>query len=104
MAQALATRTIVTHGDLGANTASFARHPRASNLAPRTVKTYLESLDRFAEFLTEAGLRTGIAAMSREQAAELVLPQHRRRLGGPGLRGSPGHGLPAPRFEPGVSR
>ncbi len=66
MPQALATRTIVTPGDLGANAASFARHLRASNLAPRTVRTYLEGLDRFATFLIQRSMPTDLVGIRRE--------------------------------------
>jgi site-specific recombinase XerD len=57
---------IVTAGDLGANAASFARHLRAANLTPRTVRTYLEGLDRFAAYLAAHGLPTDVAALRRE--------------------------------------
>ncbi len=57
---------IVTAGDLGANAASFARHLRASNLAPRTVRTYLEGVDRLARFLVEQGMPTDLAGIRRE--------------------------------------
>ena len=66
MVQATATRHILTQGDLGANAASFARHLRASNLASRTVQTYLEGVDRLARFLTAQGMPTDIAAVRRE--------------------------------------
>ena len=66
MVQATATRSIVTAGDLGVNAASFARHLRASNLAPRTIRTYLEGLDRLAGFLSEKGMPTDIAGIRRE--------------------------------------
>lgn len=60
------TRTIVTHGDLGANAASFARHLRASNLAPRTTRTYLEGVQRLADYLAAQGMPTDIAGIRRE--------------------------------------
>jgi site-specific recombinase XerD len=66
MVQATATRAIVTPGDLGANAASFVRHLRASNLAPRTVRTYLEGVQRLADFLTSHGMPTDLAAIRRE--------------------------------------
>jgi site-specific recombinase XerD len=66
MVQATATRTIVTPGDLGANAASFARHLRASNLAPRTIRTYLEGVQRLADFLTAQGMPTDLAGIRRE--------------------------------------
>ncbi len=66
MVTATPTRTIVIHGDLGANAASFARHLRASNLAPRTVRTYLEGVARLADYLAAQGMPTDIAAIRRE--------------------------------------
>ncbi len=72
MVQGLATRPIVTQGDLGPNAASFARHLRASNLASRTVQTYLEGVDRLAGFLTDRGMPTDIAAIRREHVEAFV--------------------------------
>lgn len=46
MARSSATAPIVTPGDLGNNATSFARHLRASNLTPDTIRTYLESTSR----------------------------------------------------------
>jgi site-specific recombinase XerD len=72
MVQATATRTIVTAGDLGVNAASFARHLRASNLAPRTVRTYLEGLQRLADYLTAQGMPTDIAGIRREHVESWI--------------------------------
>lgn len=72
MVQATATRTIVTPGDLGVNAASFTRHLRASNLAPRTIKTYLEGVDRMATFLEAQGMPTDIAAIRREHVESWI--------------------------------
>lgn len=72
MVQATATRTIVTPGDLGVNAASFARHLRASNLAPRTIRTYLEGLARLADYLAAQGMPTDIAAIRREHVESFV--------------------------------
>ncbi|HEY5521122.1 MAG TPA: tyrosine-type recombinase/integrase [Candidatus Limnocylindrales bacterium] len=35
--------------------ASFTRHLRATNKAPRTIQTYLDALDHFERFLTDGG-------------------------------------------------
>jgi site-specific recombinase XerD len=72
MVQALATPRIVTAGDLGANAASFARHLRASNLAPRTIQTYLEGLERLAGYLTDQGMPTDLAAIRREHIEAFI--------------------------------
>lgn len=72
MAPALATRPIVTPGDLGANAASFARHLRASNLAPRTVRTYLEGVERLASFLERQGMPTDLASIRREHVEAFI--------------------------------
>ena len=60
------TPPIVTAGDLGGNAASWARHLRASNLAPRTRQTYIEAVTGFARFLTANGMPTDIAHIRRE--------------------------------------
>jgi site-specific recombinase XerD len=57
---------IVLDGELAANVASFARHLRAANLAPRTVRTYLEAVERLARFLAERGMPTDLAGIRRE--------------------------------------
>jgi site-specific recombinase XerD len=72
MVQATATRTIVTQGDLGENVASFARHLRARNQAPKTVRTYLEGVARMAEYLTAKGMPTDIAAIRREHVESWI--------------------------------
>jgi site-specific recombinase XerD len=72
MVQATATRIIVTPGDLGVNAASFVRHLRASNLAPRTIRTYLEGVQRLADFLTAQGMPTDIAAIRREHVESWI--------------------------------
>ena len=45
---------------------SWARHLRAANAAPRTVQSYLESAYQFRDFLTEHGMPTEVAAITRE--------------------------------------
>jgi site-specific recombinase XerD len=72
MVQATTTSVILTSGDLAANAASFARHLRASNLAPRTIRTYLEGLDRFATFLTDHSMPTDLAAIRREHVEAFI--------------------------------
>ncbi len=72
MRAAAATPGIVTRGDLGVNAASFARHVRASNLSPATIRSYLDSIGRFAAFLEEREAR-----------------DRRRDGGAPGLAGVP---------------
>jgi site-specific recombinase XerD len=72
MVQAHATRTIVTRGDLGPNAASFARHLRASNLAPRTIRTYLEGVQRLADYLTARAMPTDLATIRREHVESWI--------------------------------
>jgi site-specific recombinase XerD len=62
----LPAHAIVTQGDLGGNAASFARHLRASNLAPRTIQTYNEAVAGFARFLESNGMPTDVAHIKRE--------------------------------------
>jgi site-specific recombinase XerD len=66
MPQALSTPPIVTAGDLGGNAASWARHLRAGNLAPRTRQTYGEAVAGFARFLSANGMPTDVASIRRE--------------------------------------
>lgn len=45
---------------------SFRRALMAENKSPRTVQTYLESVDRFREFLVAGNLAVAVAAIRRE--------------------------------------
>ena len=51
---------------------SFRRHLLAENKAPRTVQTYLESLRRFGEFVTDQGMPTDPARVTREHVEAFV--------------------------------
>jgi site-specific recombinase XerD len=63
---------IEPRGDLVVNVASWRRHLRASNLSPNTVRTYLDSLDRFATFLDEQGMPADISGIRREHVEAFV--------------------------------
>lgn len=62
MTQASTAGDIVTDSpravnlSLGQAQASFRRHLRAANKAPRTIQTYLDAMDHFGRFLAEAHL------------------------------------------------
>ncbi len=75
MVNSTSTRGIVTDGDLAANVASFARHLRAANLTPATQRAYLSGLDLLARFLTDAGMPTDVAAISREHVEAFITDQ-----------------------------
>jgi site-specific recombinase XerD len=51
---------------------SWRRHLAAENKAPRTIETYTESLNRFGAFLSERGMPTDPADVSREHVEEFV--------------------------------
>jgi site-specific recombinase XerD len=57
---------------LGVNVTSWGRHLRASNLSPNTVRTYLESLERFGAFLDANGMPSNVAAIRREHVEAFV--------------------------------
>jgi len=63
---------IEPRGDLGVNVASWRRHLRASNLSPNTVRTYLDSMDRFEAFLYERGMPGDLATIRREHVEAFV--------------------------------
>lgn len=46
--------------------ASFLRHLRAGNKAPRTIETYLDAVDLFGRFLAAQGMPTAVGAIRRE--------------------------------------
>lgn len=62
-------------GDLASNAASFTRALRAMNVAPRTVKTYGEAVGIFGRFLTEHGLPTDVAAITRGDVEAFITDQ-----------------------------
>lgn len=45
---------------------SYARHLRAANRSPRTIKTYLNALEGFRRYLAAQGMPTGLRAIRRE--------------------------------------
>ncbi|MEX2236041.1 MAG: tyrosine-type recombinase/integrase [Dehalococcoidia bacterium] len=58
--------------------ASFSRSLRAKNRAPMTLKSYLEAVRLFGEFLADRGMPTAIDAISREHVEEFIIDQQRR--------------------------
>lgn len=56
----------IVQDDLAALAASFARHLRAANLAPKTIRTYVQSVEALERFLTERGMPTAVSALTRE--------------------------------------
>jgi site-specific recombinase XerD len=58
--------TVPTAGDYAILTASFRRSLLAENRAPRTIATYLESIDLFGHFLVAQGMPTQVASITRE--------------------------------------
>lgn len=50
--------------------ASWRRHLRAANKAPRTVQTYLDALDHFERFLAERGMPRDVGTIRREHIEE----------------------------------
>ena len=73
--ESTSTPAIVTDGDLAANAASFARHLRAANLTPSTQRAYLAGLDLLARFLTDAGMPTDVAVISRDHVEAFITDQ-----------------------------
>ena len=63
---------IEPHGDLGVNVANWRCHLRASNLSPNTVRTYRDSIGRFAAFLDERGMPGDLANIRREHVEAFV--------------------------------
>ena len=72
MARASTTGAIVTDSGVPVNLtldaakASFRRHLRAANKAPRTIQTYLDALDHFARFLAADGMPTDVGLIRAE--------------------------------------
>ena len=67
--------TGVAHGTaegLEREIASFARHLRAANLSPKTVRTYLESTGQFAKFAAASGRPVTLDGLRREDLEAFI--------------------------------
>ena len=62
-------------GDIPANAASFARHLRAANKAPNTIKAYLEAVTRLDAFLADRGMPRDVAGIRREHVESFIEDQ-----------------------------
>ncbi|MBJ7594365.1 MAG: tyrosine-type recombinase/integrase [Candidatus Dormibacteraeota bacterium] len=51
---------------------SFARHRRAENISPRTLRAYTAAVTQLRDFLVERGLRTDPAAIQREDVQSFL--------------------------------
>ena len=52
--------------------ASWQRHLRASNKAPRTITGYLDAVTRFGAYLTEMGMPRDVTSIKREHVESWV--------------------------------
>jgi site-specific recombinase XerD len=64
--------TAASVGDIDAMAASFARYLRASNLSPRTIRTYGEAVEGLSRFLTEQGMPRQVSAIRREHVEAYI--------------------------------
>ena len=51
---------------------------RATNKAPKTIKSYTDTLRRFRDFLTESGMPTDIRHLTREHVETYIAVQFER--------------------------
>lgn len=61
--------------DIPANAQSFARHLRAANKSPNTIKAYLDAVSRLDGFLEARGMPRTVAAIHREHVEAFVEDQ-----------------------------
>jgi site-specific recombinase XerD len=61
--------------DIPANAQSFARHLRAANKSPNTIKAYLDAVARLDGFLEGRGMPRAVAAIHREHVEAFVEDQ-----------------------------
>lgn len=61
--------------DLATNASSFARHLRAGNKSPRTIKSYLSAVETFDAFLADRGMPRQVASLHREHVESFVEDQ-----------------------------
>jgi site-specific recombinase XerD len=62
-------------GDFAANARSFARHLRAANKSPNTIKAYLDAVGRLDGFLETRGMPRTVATIRREHVEAFVEDQ-----------------------------
>lgn len=62
-------------GDFQANALSFARHLRAANKSPNTIKAYLDAVGRLDSFLGAHGMPRKVATIRREHLEAFVEDQ-----------------------------
>jgi site-specific recombinase XerD len=61
--------------DLQANASLFARHLRAGNRSPMTIKSYMEAVRQLDEFLADRGMPQDVAAIRREHVEAFIEDQ-----------------------------
>ena len=71
----ISTAESIAAGDIPANAQSFARHLRAGNKAPATIKAYLDAVGRLDAFLEAHGMPRAVAAIHREHVEAFVEDQ-----------------------------
>lgn len=62
-------------GDIAANATSFARHLRAANKSPMTIKSYMEAVRQFDDFLADRGMPRTVATIHREHVESFIEDQ-----------------------------
>lgn len=62
-------------GDIPANAQSFARHLRAANKSPNTIKAYLDAVRRLDAFLDAHGMPRAVATIHREHVEAFIEDQ-----------------------------
>jgi site-specific recombinase XerD len=61
--------------DIEANAASFARHLRAGNRQPMTIKSYMEAIRQLDAFLAARGMPRNVAGIHREHVESFIEDQ-----------------------------
>ena len=79
---------------------SWAKSLRAAGKAPRTVVSYLETLDKFVRFLHTSGMPLAIDAISKEHLEAFISDQLFRYK--PATANVRYRGLPLPKNQPGT--
>lgn len=64
--------------DIGTLLKSFERYLRATNKAPKTIKSWTDTLRRFRDFLTDNGMPTDIRRLTREHVETHIAVQIER--------------------------
>lgn len=71
--EAMSTTTSTTPGSIFALIPFWNRSLRAANKAPKTIRIYVDSANKFADYLVSQGMPTEVASLNREHVESYIV-------------------------------